>query len=73
MAMQAQERLVPHWNAAIAERAREVGRQPADLAEALDWAGSPQPQDGARFGWDGRALDLRRPEPVQPPWDPRPR
>jgi hypothetical protein len=73
MALQAQERLVPHWNATIAERAREQGRQPADVAEALAWAGSPAAQDGAVLVWDGRALDLRRPEPGHPAWDPRPR
>jgi hypothetical protein len=73
LALQAQERLLPGWNAAIASKAREAGRQPADLAEAVAWAGNPALTDGATFAWDGRTLVIQRPEAVGAAWDPRAR
>jgi hypothetical protein len=73
LALQSQERRLPGWNVAVTEKARLSGRQPADLAEAVDWAGNPALTDGAIFTWDGRSLGIRRPDAVAPAWDPRPR
>ena len=73
MTLLALERQVAGWNQVIAEKAREQGRQPLDQAEAMMWAGEPVLTDGAVLTWDGRALGLRRPDALGPPWDPRSR